>query len=114
MHGLPPNQELEFSIDLLPGTAPISKAPYQVAPIELKELKIQLQKLLDKCFIHLSVSPWGAPVFFIKKNDGSTWLCIGKVKNDVPKIAFRTRYRYYEFLVMPFGLTNPSSLHGLD
>ena len=76
LHGLPPNRELEFSIDLLPGTAPIFKAPYQVAPIGLRELKIQLQKLLDKCFIHPNVFPWGALVFFIKKHDGFKWLCI--------------------------------------
>lgn len=111
LHGLRPNRELEFSKDLLPGTAPIYNSPYQVAPIELKELKFQLQELLDKGFIRPSVSLWGALVLFVKKNDGSTRLCIDyrqfKVKNDdVPKTAFRTRYRHYEFLVMPFRLTN--------
>lgn len=111
LHGLRPNRELEFSIDLLPGTAPIYNSPYQVAPIKLKELKFQLQELIDKGFIRPSVSLWGALVLFVKKNDGSTRLCIDywqfKVKNDdVPKTAFRTRYRHYEFLVMPFRLTN--------
>ena len=65
--GLPPDREIEFAIDLIPGTAPISKAPYRMAPTELKELKIQLQELLDKGFIRPSFSPWGAPVLFVKK-----------------------------------------------
>ncbi|KAL6319592.1 hypothetical protein AAG906_020669 [Vitis piasezkii] len=69
-------RDVEFTIDLAPGIAPISKAPYKMAPMELKELKIQLQELLDKGFIRPSVSPWGAPVLFIKKNDGSMRLCI--------------------------------------
>ena len=55
--GLPPNREVEFTVDLVPGTNPISKAPYRMAPIELKELKVQLQELLDKGFIRPSVSP---------------------------------------------------------
>ena len=121
-----------------------------MAPAELTELKTQLQELLDKGLIQPSVSPWGAPVLFVKKKDGSLRLCIDyrelnrvTVKNkyplpriddlfdqlagasvfskidlrsgyhqlkikkeDVPKIAFRTRYGHYEFLVLPFGLTN--------
>ncbi|XP_038977887.1 uncharacterized protein LOC108511168 [Phoenix dactylifera] len=74
--GLPPDREVEFSIDLIPGTGPISKAPYRMAPAELKVLKEQLQELLDKNFIRPSVSPWGAPVLFVKKKDGSFRLCI--------------------------------------
>ncbi|RVW40144.1 hypothetical protein CK203_086228 [Vitis vinifera] len=64
---LPPEREVEFTIDLPPRTTPISKAPYRMALMELKELKIQLQELLDKGFIRLSVSPWGAPVLFVKR-----------------------------------------------
>ena len=67
---LPSNREVEFSIDLLPGTTLISKAPYRMAPKELKQLKAQLEELLDKGFIHPSASPWGAPVLFIKKQMG--------------------------------------------
>ncbi|WRX18085.1 hypothetical protein QQP08_010572 [Theobroma cacao] len=63
---LPPDRELEFTIDLLPGTAPISIPPYRMAPTELKELKVQLQKLVDKGFIRPNISPWGAPVLFVK------------------------------------------------
>ncbi|GKV48743.1 hypothetical protein SLEP1_g55542 [Rubroshorea leprosula] len=88
--GLPPNREIEFTINLVPGTAPISQQPYRMAPTELIELKKQLQELLDKGFIRLSTSPWGAPV----------------KPEDVMKTAFRSRYGHYEFLVMPFGLTN--------
>nr|XP_027075952.1 uncharacterized protein LOC113699803 [Coffea arabica] len=73
---LPPEREVEFKIDLVPGAAPISKTPYRMAPAELKELKIQLQDLLEKGFVKESDSPWGAPVLFVKKKDGSLRLCI--------------------------------------
>ncbi|KAA3466061.1 reverse transcriptase [Gossypium australe] len=143
-------REVEFSIDLVPGTTLTSIAPYKKALTELKELKAQLQELIDKGFARPSFSPWGAPVLFVKKKDGSLRLCIDykqlnkvTIKNkyllpriadmfdqlkgvtvflkidlhsgyyqlrvkdsDVPKTAFRTSYRHYEFLVMPFGLTN--------
>ncbi|KAL5554756.1 hypothetical protein UlMin_042157 [Ulmus minor] len=69
--GLPPDREVSFEIDLIPGSAPVSKAPYRMAPAELKELQVQLQELLDKGFIRPSHSPWGAPVLFVKKKDGS-------------------------------------------
>ena len=65
--GLPPEREVEFTIDLVPGTGPMSKAPYRIAPMELKELKVQLQELLDKGFIRPSVSPWGAPILICEK-----------------------------------------------
>ena len=74
--GLPPMREVEFTIKLLLGTAPISIAPYRMAPAELGELKLQLQELLSKGFIRPSVSPWGAPVLFVKKKDGSLRMCI--------------------------------------
>ncbi|GJT55493.1 putative reverse transcriptase domain-containing protein [Tanacetum coccineum] len=107
--GLPPAREIEFGIELIPGAEPISKAPYRMAPVELKELKEQLQEMLENGFIRPSVSPWGAPVLFVKKKDGSMRLCIDYRKlnqQDISKTAFRTRYGHYEFLVMPFGLTN--------
>nr|GEZ71888.1 putative reverse transcriptase domain-containing protein [Tanacetum cinerariifolium] len=79
---IPPVREVEFNIELIPGAEPISKAPYRMAPIELKELKDQLQELLERGFIRPSVSPWGAPVLFVKKKDGSlryvlTTICRG-------------------------------------
>ncbi|TYK01102.1 reverse transcriptase [Cucumis melo var. makuwa] len=76
LSGLPPDREIEFTIELLPGTAPISQAPYRMAPSELKELKMQLQEHVDKGYIRPSVSPWGAPVLFMKKKDGTLRLCI--------------------------------------
>ncbi|GJV55296.1 putative reverse transcriptase domain-containing protein [Tanacetum coccineum] len=69
--GLPPSRQVEFKIDLVPGAAPVARAPYRLAPSEMKELPEQLKELLEKGFIRLSSSPWGAPVLFVKKKDGS-------------------------------------------
>ena len=69
--GLPPDRKVEFTIDLIPVTDPISIPPYRMAPAELRELKAQLEELLSKGFIQPSISPWGAPVLFVKKKDGS-------------------------------------------
>ncbi|XP_073290985.1 uncharacterized protein [Primulina huaijiensis] len=74
--GIPPDREVDFSIELMPVTVPISKAFYRLAPAEMKELKDQIHDLLDKGFICHSFSPWGAPVLFVKKKDGSMRLCI--------------------------------------
>jgi hypothetical protein len=147
---MPPNRDVEFVIELQPGTTPISRRPYKMTPKELTELKVQLNELLDKGYIHQSSSPWGCPALFVKKKDQSLRLCVDyrplnvvTVKNkyhlplidilfdqlagakvfskvdlrsgyyqikicpeDVPKIAFSTRYGLYEYLVMSFGLTN--------
>jgi hypothetical protein len=74
--GMPPDRDIEFVIELQPGTAPISNRPYRMPPNELAELKIQLQDLLDKGFIHPSASPWGCPALFVKKKDISLRLCV--------------------------------------
>ncbi|GJU99451.1 putative reverse transcriptase domain-containing protein [Tanacetum coccineum] len=74
--GLPPARPVEFQIDLIPGAAPVARAPYRLAPSEMKELSEQLQELSDKGFIRPSSSPWGAPVLFVKKKDGSFRMCI--------------------------------------
>jgi hypothetical protein len=74
--GMPLDRDIEFIIELQPGTAPISKRPYRMPPNELAELKIQLQDLLDKGFIHSSASPWGCPALFVKKKDNSLRLCV--------------------------------------
>ncbi|GKC99775.1 putative reverse transcriptase domain-containing protein, partial [Tanacetum coccineum] len=147
---LPPARKVEFQINLVPGAAPVAQTPYRLAPAEMQELSAQLQELFDKGFIRPNSSPWGAPVLFVKKKDGSFRMCIDyrelnklTVKNryplpriddlfdqlqgsrvyskidlrsgyhqlrvreeDIPKIAFKTRYGHYEFQVMPFGLTN--------
>jgi hypothetical protein len=82
--GMPPDREVEFVIDLLPGTAPISKWPYMMSVEELKELKKQLTELQEAGYIHLSSSPWRAPVLFVQKKDGSQRMCVDyKSLNDV-------------------------------
>nr|GEW60494.1 putative reverse transcriptase domain-containing protein [Tanacetum cinerariifolium] len=88
--GIPPVCEVEFNIELIPGAEPISKAPYRMAPVELKELKDQLQELLERGFIRPGVSSWGAPVLFVKKKDGSMRLCIDC--HELNKITIRNRY----------------------
>jgi hypothetical protein len=74
--GMPPDSDIEFIIKLQPGTAPISKRLYRMAPKELAKLKLQLQELLDKGFIRPSASPWGCPALFVKKKDDSLRLCV--------------------------------------
>jgi hypothetical protein len=74
--GMPPDRDVEFVIELQPGTAPISKRPYRMPPKELAELKNQLQELLDKGYIRPSSSSWGCPALFVKKKDGSLRLCV--------------------------------------
>ncbi|GKB49999.1 hypothetical protein Tco_0900752 [Tanacetum coccineum] len=69
--GLHPTRQVEFQIDLIPGAAPVAQAPYRLAPSEMKELLEQLKELSEKGFIRPSSSPWGAPVLFVKKKDGS-------------------------------------------
>jgi hypothetical protein len=145
-----PERVIEFKIELQPGTAPISKAPYKISHVELKKLKIQLQGLLDKGYIRPSVSPWGCSALFVENKDKELCLCVDyrllnavTIKNkyplpcidilfdqlvgaqvfskidlrsgyhqikicveDIPKIAFTTRYGLFEYLVMSFGLTN--------
>lgn len=74
--GIPPDRQVKFRIDLIPSATPIAKTPYRLAPSEMKELMSQLQELLDKGFIRPSSSPWGAPILFVKKKDGSMKMCI--------------------------------------
>ena len=88
--GLPPNRELEFEIEVLPDSAPISISPYRMAPIELKELKTQLQDLVDIGFIRPSVSPWGAPVLFVKKKDGIMRIFIDY--RQLNKVTIKNKY----------------------
>jgi len=85
--GLPPNCEVEFSIDLVPGTQ-----PYRMAPTELRELKEQLQELLDRGFIHPSISPWGVLVLFVKKKDGSMRMCIDY--RELNRVTIKNKYPY--------------------
>ncbi|GJY21957.1 putative reverse transcriptase domain-containing protein [Tanacetum coccineum] len=88
--GLPPARPVEFQIDLIPGAAPVARAPYRLAPFEMKELSEQLQELSDKGFIRPSSSPWGAPVLFVKKKDGSFRMCIDY--RELNKLTVKNRY----------------------
>ncbi|GKC16705.1 putative nucleotidyltransferase, ribonuclease H [Tanacetum coccineum] len=121
--GLPPVHQVEFQIDLIPGAAPVARAPYRLAPSEMQELSNQLQELSDQGFIRPSTSPWGAPVLFVKKKDGSFIMCIDY--QELNKLTIKNRYplpriddlfdqlqglSVYSKIdlrsVMPFGLTN--------
>ncbi|GJW76497.1 putative reverse transcriptase domain-containing protein [Tanacetum coccineum] len=88
--GLPPVRPVEFHIDLIPRAAPVARAPYRLAPSEMKELSEQLQELSDKGFIRPSSSPWGAPVSFVKKKDGSFRMCIDY--RELNKLTMKNRY----------------------
>ncbi|GJS05268.1 putative reverse transcriptase domain-containing protein [Tanacetum coccineum] len=88
--GLPPTRKVEFQIDLMPGAAHVAQAPYRLAPSKMKELSEQLQELSDKGFIRPSSSPWGAPVLFVKKKDGSFQMCIDY--RELNKLTVKNRY----------------------
>ncbi|GJX61356.1 putative reverse transcriptase domain-containing protein [Tanacetum coccineum] len=90
LSGLPPTRQVEFQIDLIPGAAPVARAPYRLAPSEMKELSEQLKELSDKGFIRPSSSPWGAPVLFVKKKDGSFRMCIDY--RELNKLTVKNRY----------------------
>ena len=81
---------MEFRIDLVPGAALIAKAPYRLAPPEMQELSTQLQELLDKGFIRSSSSPWGTPMLFVRKKDGSHRMCIDY--RELNKVTVKNRY----------------------
>ncbi|GJV72324.1 putative reverse transcriptase domain-containing protein [Tanacetum coccineum] len=87
---LPPTRQVEFQIDLVPGAAPVARAPYRLAPSKMKELSEQLKELSDKGLIRPSSSPWGAPVLFVKKKDGSFWMCIDY--QELNKLTVKNRY----------------------
>ena len=88
--GLPPQRVVDFGLELHPGTLPISMTPHRIAPVELQELRVQLQDLLDKGFIRPSTSPWGAPVLFAKKKGKTLRLCIDY--RQLNRVMIQDRY----------------------
>nr|GFC61042.1 putative reverse transcriptase domain-containing protein [Tanacetum cinerariifolium] len=90
LSGLPPSRQVVFQIDLIPGAALVARAPYRLAPPEMKELSEQLKELSDKGFIRPSSSPWGASVLFVKKKDGSFQMCIDY--RELNKLTVKNHY----------------------
>ena len=88
--GLPPQRVVDFGIELHPGISPISMTPHRMAPVESQELRVQLQKLLDKGFIRPSTSPWGASVLIAKKRGKTLRLCVGYRKLN--RVTIKNRY----------------------
>jgi hypothetical protein len=88
--GLPPKRDIDFSINLMTRAALMSKTPYEMSTQELKELQMQLEEILKKGYIRPSVSPWGAPVLFVKKKDGTLRLCIDF--RQLNKVTVKNKY----------------------
>lgn len=90
MPRLPPKRDIDFTINLVPRVALVSKSPYRMSTLELMELKLQLHELMDNEYIRRTVSPWGAPMLFVKRKDGTLRLCIDY--REVNKVTFKSKY----------------------
>jgi hypothetical protein len=104
--GMPPEREVEFYIYLIPGTAPIAKRPYRMAPTELVELKLQITEFQQKGYIRPSSSPWGAPVLFVTKKDGSMRMCIDY--RSLNEVIIKTSIHYLRLTISSTSFKGPS------
>ncbi|GJZ61181.1 putative reverse transcriptase domain-containing protein [Tanacetum coccineum] len=115
LSGLPPTRQVEFQNDLVPGATPVARAPYRLAPSEMKESSEQLKELSDKGFIRPSSSPWGAPILFVKKKDGSFRMCIDyrevKANREETGIYFHNRQEHEEHLKLILELLKKEELY---
>ncbi|GJZ45109.1 reverse transcriptase domain-containing protein [Tanacetum coccineum] len=100
LSGLPPSQEIKFQIELVPGAIQVVKSPYRLAPSEMEELSSQLKEIQDKGFVRQSSSPWGAPILFVKKKDGSFRMCIDY--RELYKLTIKNRYPLPRIDGMPY------------
>jgi hypothetical protein len=92
LSGLPSNRDIDFSINMIPRESPISKTPYRMSTLEMKELDMQIEDILKKVCICPSLSPWGAPLLFVKKKDGTLRLCIDFKKLN--KVTIKNKYPF--------------------
>jgi hypothetical protein len=106
--GMPPDRDMKFTIDLQQGTTPISRRPYKITTKELVELKVQLNELMDKGFIHSSSSPWGCPALFMKKKDQSLRLCVNY--RPLNAIAIKNKYPLTRINILFDQLVSAKSL----
>jgi hypothetical protein len=97
LSGMPPDREIEFVIELVIGTAPILKRPYRMAANQLAKLMEQLQELLDKGYIHPSASPWGSPIIFVLKKDGTQGMC--EDYRSLNEVTIKNKYPCLELMI---------------
>jgi hypothetical protein len=97
LSGMPPDREIEFVIELVIGTAPILKRPYRMAANQLAKLMEQLQELLDKGYIHPSASPWGSPIIFVLKKDGTQRMC--EDYRSLNEVTIKNKYPCLELMI---------------
>jgi hypothetical protein len=110
--GLPPKRDIDFSINLMPGAAPVSKTPYIMSTPKLKELQMQFEELLNKGYICPSVSPWGAPVLFVKKKDETLRLCIDF--RQLNKVIVKNKYHLLRIDDLFYQLTEAKIFSKID
>jgi hypothetical protein len=110
--GMPPERVIEFMIELQPGTTPIAKSPYRMTSMELKELKVQLQGLLDKGYIRPSTSPWGCPALFVEYKDKELHLCVDY--RSLNAVTIKNKYPFSHIDILFDQLTGAQVFSKID